>query len=334
MLVGKQTWVFPCPPVILAGAAIGCKKEGEGPLRDSFDRIYEDAWLGKDTFEKAEQALLGDAVNTVIKKADLKPEDVDLFIAGDLINQITPSSFTARGLSLPYLGVFGACSTSMESLALGAQLISSGYAKHVVAATVSHNNTAEKQFRYPNEYGSQKPPTAQWTVTAAGAGMIAKNGNGPKVVSATIGKVVDMGLSDPFDMGSAMAPAAVDTIISHFQDRQIQPSYYDLIITGDLGKVGQTIALNLLEEKGLKIDATKFIDCGLLIFDESQKVFSGGSGCGCCASVTYGHFLPKLCQGELNKILVIATGALLSPLTYQQQESIPAIAHAVALERR
>jgi len=334
MLIGKQTWSFPNAPILLAGAAIVGKTEGEGPLKTSFDKIYEDAWLGQESFEKAEQNLLEEAGRAAITKANLKPEQIDLFIAGDLMNQITSSSFSARGLNIPYLGLFGACSTSMESLALAAQIVSGGFAKRVLAATVSHNNTAEKQFRNPNEYGAQRPPTAQWTVTGAGAAVVVDVGDGPKIRAATIGKVVDMGCTDPLDMGSAMAPAAVDTICRHLQDREIPPEYYDLIVTGDLGNVGNKIATKLLAEKGIYLDQTKFNDCGLLIFDrEKQNVFSGGSGCGCCASVTYGYLLSQMQKGLLNKVLIVATGALMSPLTYQQMESIPGIAHAVALER-
>ncbi len=334
MLIGKQTWSFPNAPVVLAGATVVGRMEGEGPLKSEFDRIHEDAWLGQETFEKAEQSLLEEAGRTAITKANLMPSDIDLFIAGDLMNQITSSSFTARGLNLPYLGLFGACSTSMESLALAAQIVSCGFAKKVLAATVSHNNTAEKQFRNPNEYGAQRPPTAQWTVTGAGAAVVADVGEGPKIRAATIGKVVDMGCTDPFDMGAAMAPAAVDAICRHLQDRNIQPQYFDLIVTGDLGEVGHKIAKTLLADKGITIEQTKFNDCGLIIFDrEKQDVFAGGSGCGCCASVTYGYLLNQLQKGLLNKILVVATGALMSPLTYQQSESIPGIAYAVALER-
>jgi stage V sporulation protein AD len=220
----------------------------------------------------------------------------------------------------------------MESLAMASLLIDSKSAKYVLAAASSHNIAAEKQFRYPTEYGAQKPPTAQWTVTGAGAGLIAEKGEGPKVTCATIGRVIDMGLTDPYNMGSAMAPAAVDTIEAHFRDLNIDPSYYDLIATGDLGTVGHSIASKLLDKHGLKIPPQIFTDCGMLIYKKDQPVMAGGSGCGCSATVTYGHLLNRMKKGELRKILIIATGALLSPLSYQQKESIPCIAHAVSIE--
>ncbi|MBS4026606.1 MAG: stage V sporulation protein AD, partial [Clostridia bacterium] len=200
------------------------------------------------------------------------------------------------------------------------------------AGTSSHNASAEKQFRYPTEYGGQKPPTAQWTVTGAGAALVGKTGAGPKVVAATIGRVVDMGISDPFNMGTAMAPAAVDTIQAHFRDTNLSPEYYDVIATGDLGKVGHHIAADLLDKHGLKIPPEILTDCGIKIYKENQPVFSGGSGCACAATVTYGHFLNRMRKGEIKRLLVIATGALLSPLSYQQSETIPCVAHAVAIE--
>lgn len=233
---------------------------------------------------------------------------------------------------MPYIGLFGACSTSMEGLALGALLVNSQAARNVLCATASHNATVEKQFRYPTEYGSQKPPTAQWTVTGAGAALVCLEGNGPRITSATIGRVVDMGISDPFNMGSAMAPAAVDTITAHLRDLGITPNEYDLIATGDLGRVGHHNAKDLLIKHGIKIPAEILTDCGLLIYRDDQPVFSGGSGCGCSAVVTYGHLLNRMRKGELKKILVVATGALLSPLSYQQNESIPCVAHAVSIE--
>ena len=332
MLRGKQSWVFNNKPVIISSAAVGGPFEAKGPLSKDFDILHDDLWMGQDSFEKAEKMLLETACDTAIKKANLKNEDIDFFVSGDLMNQIISSSFAARTLSIPYLGVFGACSSSMEALALASLLIDSGAAKHVVPAASSHNAAAEKQFRYPTEYGGQKPPTAQWTVTGAGAAVICESGNGPHTTCATIGKVVDMGISDPFNMGSAMAPAAVDTIKRHFEDLDRSFDYYDLVITGDLGSVGHRIAGDILNEQGINIPKEKFSDCGLIIYDEQQQIFSGASGCGCSATVTYGHLLNRMKKGELKKILVVATGALLSPMSYQQKESIPGIAHAVAIE--
>jgi len=332
MIVGHQTWMFESQPVILASAAVGGPFEAKGNLARDFDLLHDDIWLGQTSFEKAEKTLLEEACEITIRKAGLKKEDVGFFLAGDLMNQIISSSFTARTLAVPYLGLYGACSSAMEGLALASLIVDSQFGDKVLAGTSSHNGASEKQYRYPTEYGAQKPPTAQWTVTGAGAVLVGKNGTGPRVTSATIGRVIDMGLSDPFNMGGAMAPAAVDTIEVHFRDRGIAPDYYDLIVTGDLGRVGYRIAGDLLEKHGIMIPKEKFTDCGILIYKNDQPVRAGGSGCGCCATVTYGHLLKRMRQGELKKILVIATGALLSPLSYQQKESIPCIAHGVSIE--
>lgn len=332
MLKGHQSWVFKSKPVIISSAAVGGPFEAEGAVAEDFDMFSEDIWLGQDSYEKAEKKLLEQACEVAIQKAKMKKEDIQFFISGDLMNQIISSSFAARTLGAPYLGIFGACSSSMEGLAIGSLLIDSKSANYVLAAASSHNASVEKQFRYPTEYGSQKPPTAQWTVTGAGAALLSQQGDGPRVTSATIGRVIDMGLSDPFNMGGAMAPAAVDTIEAHFRDLNIEPSYYDLIATGDLGKVGHHIAGDLLSEHNIDMPKDIFTDCGLMIYKDEQPVIAGGSGCGCSATVTYGHLLNRMKNGELNRILVVATGALLSPLSYQQKESIPCIAHAVSIE--
>ena len=332
MLKGHQSWTFESKPTILASAAVGGPFEGNGALANDFDIIHEDLWIGQDSYEKAEKALLEHACQRAIQKSKLRKEDINFFLSGDLMNQIISSSFTARTLGSPYLGIFGACSTSMEGLALASQLIDSKSARYVLTAASSHNAAAEKQSRYPTEYGVQRPPTAQWTVTGAGAAVLAKDGIGPKVTSATIGRVVDMGVSDPYNVGAAMAPAAVDTIEAHFRDLKIDASHYDLIATGDLGKVGHELAISLLKKHGIKMPPDIFTDCGLLIYKEDQKSFAGGSGCGCSATVTYGHLLNRMRKGELKRILVVATGALMSPISYQQKESIPSIAHAVSIE--
>lgn len=328
----KRTWVYENQPVIVSSAAIGGPFEAMGNLQEDFDLLHQDLWLGQDTYEKAHRVLLEDSIKMSIEKANLKNNDIQFLLAGDLINQITPTSFAARGFGIPYFGIFSACATSMEGLALGAFIINHGGANHIVTAASSHNAAVEKQFRYPTEYGGQKPPTSQWTVTGAGACVLARTGNGPRVTSATIGKVIDMALTDPFNMGGAMAPAAVDTIKTHLTERNLDASYYDLIITGDLGEVGRKVALDLMTELDLGISADQFQDCGILIYKAEQPVFSGGSGAGCSASVLYGHLLNRMRNGELKKILVVATGALLSPLTFQQKESIPCIAHAVSIE--
>ena len=330
---GKQTWIFSTPPKLIDGAAVVGPDEGKGPLAEDFDLVYADLWAGENSFEWAEKKMMQDACDMLLKRNQDK--QVDFFLAGDLLDQIISSSFTARALEIPYIGIFGACSTSMLGLALASFLVDSGAAKYVLAATSSHNNTAEKQFRYPNEYGAQKPPESQYTVSAAGAGLVGAGGNGPCILGTTIGKIVDMGISDPNNMGAAMAPAAADTIYRHFEDLHLTPDAYDLIITGDLGQVGHNITKELLKQKGILLTDENFVDCGLMIYDrKKQPVFSGGSGCGCCASVLYGHFLKRLNRGELKKILVVATGALMSPLSYQQKETIPGIAHGVVLESK
>jgi stage V sporulation protein AD len=332
MLQGHQSWIFKNKPVIIGSSAIGGPFEANGALASDFDLLHDDIWLGQDSFEKAEKKLLEQACETAIKKAGVKKEDIQFFLSGDLINQIIPSSFTARTLGIPFIGIYGACSSSMEGLALASLMVDSKFAKTVLSGTSSHNSAAEKQYRYPTEYGAQKPPTAQWTVTGAGAAVVSQSGKGPRVTSATIGRVVDMGLSDPFNMGAAMAPAAVETIEAHFRDLNVSADDYDLISTGDLGRIGHKIAGDLLKKHGIKIPNEKHTDCGIIIYKDTQPTMAGGSGCACAATTTFGHFMNRMNKGELKKILVVATGALLSPLSYQQKETIPCIAHAVSIE--
>ncbi|WP_245683855.1 stage V sporulation protein AD [Vulcanibacillus modesticaldus] len=328
--LGRSTWEFSKVRILSSAVAVG-PLEGQGPLANDFDIIHEDLYIGQDTWEKAERKLFEEALDLSIKKAGLTKDQINLMIAGDLLNQIISASFTATYSQIPYLGVYGACSTSMEALALSAALIEGDFADYIVSGCSSHNSTAEKQYRYPTEYGGQKPPYAQWTVTGSGVAIVGKGLVGPRVKYATIGKIVDMGLKDPFDMGSAMAPAAVDTIVQHFKDTGRNPEDYDLIVTGDLASVGYPIAKKLLLEQGYDM-STVYNDCGLMIYSPNQEVFAGGSGCASSAVVTYGHIMKKLNQKEFNKVLVVATGALLSPISYQQGESIPCIAHAVAIE--
>lgn len=335
MLQGKQSWVFQNHPVIKSTGVSGGPFEANGRLAADFDVLHDDLWMGKTSYEQAHRILLEEAAQTAMKKGERKLEDIQFFLAGDLINQITPSSFTARDLQIPYFGLFGACSTSMEGLALASFMVNYQGADNVLTGASSHNAAVEKQFRYPTEYGGQKPPTAQWTVTGAGVALVTKNQANehlPYTTSATIGKVVDMGLADPFNMGGAMAPAAADTILAHFQDLSLDPSHYDLIITGDLGEIGRETVIALLKEKGLTIDEKIMKDCGLLIYTNEQPVQSGGSGAGCSATVMYGHLLNEMKKGMYKRILCVATGALLSPLTVQQGETIPCIAHAVSIE--
>jgi stage V sporulation protein AD len=333
LLQGKRTWVFTEPPVIIATGTVVGPDEGQGPLASEFDLVHPDLEMGQPTWEKSERLLLEQASDIALQHANLTKDQLHFFVGGDLMNQIISNSFAARTLGAPYLGVFGACSTSMESLAVASLIVASGAGEYVMAGTCSHNCTAEKQFRYPTEYGSQKPPTAQYTVTGAGTSIVGREGNGPVITAATIGKIMDLGIKDPFNMGAAMAPAAVDTIQGHLQDSGREPGYYDMIVTGDLASVGHPIASEMLRRNGVPMEQTKFMDCGLMIYDvEKQKVQAGGSGCACSAVVTYGHLLKQIQSGELRRILVVATGALLSPLSYQQGESIPCVAHAVAIE--
>jgi stage V sporulation protein AD len=321
--------------MISATGVSGGPFEANGNLANDFDILHEDLWMGKDSYEKAQRVLMEEAIRTTLAKAKMEREQVEFLFAGDLINQITPSSFAARTMQIPYFGLFGACSTSMEGLALASFVVNYQGAKNVLTGSSSHNAATEKQFRYPTEYGGQKPPTAQWTVTGAGVALITANVPGqqlPVTTSATIGKVIDMGLTDPFNMGGAMAPAAADTIMAHFRDMELDPSYYDLIITGDLGRIGHDTAFELINKSGLKLERKQFQDCGLLIYKEDQPVQAGASGAGCSATVLYGHLLNQMKKGIYKRILVVATGALLSPLSFQQNESIPCIAHAVAIE--
>ena len=335
MLQGYQTWTFPSRPALLASAAIGGPFEAKGPLADDFDVLHADLFLGQDSWEKAEKVLVEEACTKALEKADITKEHVNFFLGGDLMNQIISSSFAARTLAAPYIGMFGACSTSMETLAVAALLVDKQSANYCLAATSSHNASAEKQYRYPTEYGAQKPPTAQWTVTGSGAAVVGADDGKQDlcITSATIGRVVDMGMTDPFNMGAAMAPAAFHTIEAHHRDMRLPGDHYDLIVTGDLGKIGHAILSELLEKHRIGIPLERYQDCGMLIYGDNPDVWAGGSGCGCVATVTYGHILRRLRAGEWRRILVVATGALLSPVSYQQGESIPCVAHAVSIER-
>jgi stage V sporulation protein AD len=337
MLQGHQSWKFDKPPVIIGEAAVVGPTEAKGPLADDFDAVHDDPLVGETSWEKAERKLLEEASELAIKKANLSKKDISFYVGGDLMNQIVSSTFAMRTLGMPFLGIFGACSSSMEGLALAALIMSTGHAKYVMCGTCSHNSSAEKQFRYPTEYGAQLTPTSQCTVTGAGAAVLAPEGSGPVVTGATVGRIVDMGLKDPNNMGAAMAPAAVDTIESHLRDFGREPGYYDMIVTGDLASVGHALAAELFKERGIRIEQTDYKDCAMLIYDlEKQKtdVQAGGSGCACSAAVTYGHLVKRMRQGELRRILVAATGSLHSPLTYQQGETIPCISHAVAIEMK
>ncbi|KMT22574.1 stage V sporulation protein AD [Clostridium cylindrosporum] len=332
--LGKQTVKLENPPSIVSTASIVGSKEGQGPLKDKFDIILDDDLWGEDSWEKAESKMLENAVKLAIDKGNLSPDEIDYMFGGDLLNQIISASFAARQLSIPFFGLYGACSTMTESLSLASMIIDGGYADHCIATTSSHFAAAERQFRFPLEMGSQRAPSAQWTATASGAALLSKEGDGPYITHVTTGKVIDFGIKDSNNMGAAMAPSAADTILRHFKDTGLQPKDYDLIITGDLGEVGKDLAIKLLKENNLDI-SSNFTDCGVEIFDiKNQDVGSGASGCGCSASVFCGHFYSLLKSGELNKILILSTGALMSPTSTLQGESIPGIAHAVAIQRR
>jgi len=330
---GKQTVRIGSPVSIAATAAIVGPKEGEGPLKLYFDMIIDDELWGEKSWEKAESKIMKETFSRLLSKADKTTGDIDYVIAGDLLNQCIAANFGLRDSEIPFFGVFGACSTMAESMHLGAMLIDGGYADNIVALTSSHFCSAEKQFRFPLELGTQRPPTAQWTVTGAGAVMLTNQGNGPYITYLTTGKIVDMGIKDSNNMGAAMAPAAVDTIATHFKDTGLPVDYYDLIVTGDLGLVGKTICADLLKKHGFDI-RDRYNDCGVMIFDcKKQDVHSGGSGCACSATVFAGFIYQEIMKGNLNRVLFVPTGALMSTTSVQQGESIPAIAHAVSVER-
>lgn len=329
--LGQQTLKFANPPVVSSSAAIVGPKEGQGPLGDTFDQVLPDTLNGEKTWEKAERKMQKDAVKTALKKASLSEQEIDFFAGGDLLNQLISANFAARDLAIPFLGLYGACSTMVEGLCIGAMLIDGGFAQRVAVAASSHYDTAERQYRFPTELGIQRPLTAQWTVTGAGAMILGATGIGPAITHATIGKVVDLGIKDSNDMGSAMAPAAADTIITHFKDTGRQPKDYDLIITGDLASVGHSLALQLVKQAGYDISAN-FTDCGVLIYDPSQDTHAGGSGCGCSAVVLSSYIMGQMKAGKYKRILALGTGALLSPTTTLQGESIPGIGHAVVFD--
>lgn len=330
--VGRYTLKLENMPSILGFAAVCGKKEAEGPLGQEFDRTYQDTTLGEDSWEKAESRLQTEAVNLALEKAQVKATDVDYIFAGDLLNQCISSTFGLRSLGIPFLGQFGACSTMAQTLALSSMLVESGAADKCVAVTSSHFCSAERQFRFPLEYGGQRTPTAQWTVTGSGSAVVGNSGTGPYVSSVTIGKIVDLGIKDAANMGAAMAPAAAATLMDYFKDTGTRADAYDLILTGDLGEVGSSLLLELLQRENISLKG-RHNDCGLMIFDrDSQDVHAGGSGCGCSASVLCSVILNKLKKGELKNVLFMATGALMSPTSSQQGESIPGVAHLLELK--
>jgi len=329
--LGSQTIKFENPPSIIGTATIVGPKEGQGRFKEYYDLILKDSIYQEKSWEKAETKILKEAVEMAIKNSKVPTDKIEYLIAGDLLNQIISAGFAARELGLPFLGIYGACSTIAQGALLGSMIVDGGFAENLVAAVSSHFCTAERQFRFPLELGNQRKPTSQWTVTGAGAMVISSQIQNPRITFATVGKVIDMGEADPNDMGTAMAPAAVDTILRHFQDTGKTPDDYDLILTGDLGSIGKHIAEELLKQKGYDI-SNKYSDCGVLIFYPEQDVHAGASGCACAAVVTCGYIYKEMLNGKYNRVLLVATGALMSTTSTQQGETIPCIAHAISIE--
>ena len=330
--IGKQSYKLQNPVTILSTASIVGPKEGQGPLCKYFDQFLEDEFWGEKSWEKAESKIIKETTNMAIAKSSIASNNIDFCFAGDLLNQCISSSFGLREINIPFFGVFGACSTFIESMILGSICIDGEFAQNVVCSASSHFCSAEKQFRFPLELGNQRPPTSQWTVTGAGSSVLCKEGKGPYITTLTPGKIVDMGIKDANNMGAAMATAAFDTLMTHFSDTGRNPSYYDAIFTGDLGYIGKDILIDLAQTKGYNIKAN-YNDCGVLIFDkENQDTHSGGSGCGCIASVFSGYIYDLMKKEKYKKVLLIGTGSLMNSTSSQQGESIPGIAHAISVE--
>lgn len=329
--IGKHTVILPSRPAFSATAAVVGKKEGEGPLKGCFDHISEDSYFGQSSWEKAEVHMLRRAFEISCAKAKLPVPGLDYVFSGDLLNQCISSAFAMKSCSLPYFGMYGACSTMAEALSLAAMLIDGDFADNICAVTGSHFCTAERQYRFPLEYGGQRPPTAQWTVTGAGAAILGRAGK-TRITHISTGCIVDAGIKDANNMGSAMAPAAYETLKAHFEETGRSPEDYDAIFTGDLGALGHDILEALFKKDGVKL-GVRYMDCGVLIYDlAAQNVYSGGSGCGCCASVLCGHIIPAMERGIWKRVLFAATGALMSTTSAQQGDSIPGICHAIAIE--
>ena len=328
---GKQSILFDNQPTIATWSCVAGKKESEGPLGCQFDITMKDTYFGQRTWELAEKRMQQLALQELLRKANLKSYDLGVVLSGDLLNQCISSSFTLRNYGIPHLGLYGACSTMAESLLIGSMIISGRFNDNVVAMTSSHFASSERQYRFPLGYGGQRTPTAQWTVTGAGAVLLRSGGVGPKIEACTIGSVVDQGIKDANNMGAAMAPAALATIRTHFQDLNVTADHYDLIVTGDLGQLGKDILLTLAQHEGLDLGG-KLTDCGNLVYDNlKQDVHSGGSGCGCSAVTLCSYLLPRIASGKLKRILFCGTGALLSPTSALQGLPIPGVCHAVSI---
>ncbi|NLA58357.1 MAG: stage V sporulation protein AD [Firmicutes bacterium] len=329
--LGLQTVLFQQAPRIAGCATIAGPKEGEGNLGSYIDKLVDDPLMGQATPEKAERMLLYQACQDALVKAGLKESDVQFFVGGDLLNQIISSSYCARDLGIPFLGIYGACSSIVEGLGLGALIVDGGYADSVLVATSSHYQASERQFRYPIELNIQHKKSSQWTVTGAAAAVLNKAGSGPKITMATFGRVLDYGIKSPNDMGAAMAPAAADTLCRHFADTGTSPGDYDLILTGDLAAVGQKLFVQLVREADYTL-GSKHMDVGAVIYKPEQRSGAGGSGCACSAIGILGYVIKEMLEGKLKRVLAIATGALFSPVSNQQGDSIAGIAHAIVIE--
>ncbi len=338
-IVGKQSIKFNNPPAILSRAAIVGQMEGEGPLSSYFDQIEEDPAFGQESWELGESEMVRRAIQTAISKSGLSKEDIRYIFGGDLLGQLIGTTFGVKDFDIPVFGLYGACSTCGESLSLAAMTVAAGYASHVIAVTSSHYGSAEKQFRFPLEYGNQRPLSSTWTVTGSGAFIVSSTSKEqpmnqyPHITSVTTGKIVDYGVRDSMNMGACMAPAAADVIYQALEDLSLKPDDFDKIITGDLGKVGTEILIKLLKDN--KIDISKqHMDCGIEIFDNSsQDTHSGGSGCGCSASTLAGYILQMMDDGKWHKVLFVPTGALLSTVSFNEGQTIPGTAHAVVIEQ-
>lgn len=332
--IGAQSVKFAEPVNIIGRASLAGKKESEGPIGQYFDGIIPDALWGEDSFEKCEQKMYKEAVKLAISNSKKRTKDIRILLGGDLLNQIVAAGYSARDLGIPFLGLYGACSTMSESLLIGSMLIDGGMTNTAVCCASSHFATAERQFRVPLEQGTPRTPTSQNTVIGSAATVLCKDTPAELVITGgTIGRVIDLGINDTENMGAAMAPAAAETIFNHLRDFNITPNYYDKIITGDLGSFGSAILNDILKQLGCDI-TKQHEDCGAIIFSGMDKMHCGGSGCGCSGITLNGYFMSKLLAGELNRVLFLATGALLSPTIVQQGESIPGIAHAVIIERK
>ena len=328
---GRQSFMLPNAPVITAWASVAGKKEAEGPLGHGFDLTKTDTYFGEKTWEQGERKMQQFALEILMEKAKITASELDAVVSGDLLNQCIGSSFPLRNTGIPHLGLYGACSTMSEGLVIASALVGGGFADRVAAMTSSHFASSERQYRFPLGYGGQRTPTAQWTVTGAGAVMVCSEGKGAKIEGCTIGSVTDLGIKDANNMGAAMAPAAFATIKAHFDDFGVNADHFDLIVTGDLGQLGKEMLLTLARNEGIHLGG-KLVDCGCMIFDlEKQDVHSGGSGCGCSAVTLCSELLPKISSGKLKRILFCGTGALLSPTSTQQGLPIPGVCHAVSI---